>query len=90
MPSFKKFLGNSKLKLIDIGASGGIHPRFKSIIDNLICILFEPDNRSYNKLIRNPLYKVYNYAVGDKDENVILNLAKKKECSSLYKPNLDF
>ena len=34
---------NNPLWIVDVGASGGIHPRWRNLTSCLKCILFEPD-----------------------------------------------
>ena len=34
---------NDKIRLIDVGARGGIHPRWKPFYQNLEVVAFEPD-----------------------------------------------
>jgi hypothetical protein len=43
-------LANNPLWLVDIGASGGIDPRWKNFTSSLKAILFEPDTREYERL----------------------------------------
>jgi len=46
-------LENNNLIIVDIGASGGIHPRWKNLTPHFIGILFEPDSREYYTLKEN-------------------------------------
>ena len=46
-------LENNQLIIVDIGASGGIDPRWKNLTSYFKCILFEPDPREYSILKEN-------------------------------------
>ncbi|MDX4060336.1 FkbM family methyltransferase [Aliarcobacter skirrowii] len=83
----------SKLRLLDIGSA---NPRLEegwNRISDIEIIMFEPDERSYNDLIKNKhndSYTVFNYALSSKNETRKLYLTKKPECTSLYKPNMKY
>lgn len=95
----KKIFSTPELKekppvLIDIGASGEIHPYWKAFARHSFCIAFEPDNRKigylekehsgFGKLI------LYNAIVTDTDAKQIeFNLTKSPYCSSVLEPNLE-
>lgn len=79
--------------LIDIGASGALHKRWKKIAKYSICIAFDADSREM-KIIENAksdfkkLY-VYNCIVSDKDEGEVdFYLTKSPYCSSVLKPDI--
>lgn len=80
--------------LIDIGAAGKIESRWKSYINNIHYIGFEPDERSrdliMNKENKFLSYKIMPFALSKAKESVSLNLTRKEQCSSLYKPNKNF
>jgi FkbM family methyltransferase len=72
-------VNNCCVNMVDIGASGGIHPRFKKVINNLKAVLFEPDPREFNRL-KNSVpdnYVVLNTALADSPGEVIFYLCKK-------------
>lgn len=77
------------LYIIDIGASGGIHPRFKKINNPIRAILFEPDPREFDKLksAAPNNYIVLNTALSEFTEEINFNLCKKQQVSSVYLPN---
>lgn len=83
-------LNGDRIGLADIGASGGVEPRWEAVKDLLQCFLFEPDKRSHENLIETGADKVFGVALGDKVEEAKLNLCRKPEASSRLDPNLDF
>lgn len=85
-------VNNCCVNIIDIGASGGIHPRFSKIIKNLRAILFEPDPREFTRLKESvpDNYRVLNTALSENPGEVDFYLCKKQEVSSVYLPNKAF
>ena len=81
---------NNPLWIVDVGASGGIHPRWRNLTSCLKCILFEPDLKEYEKLLnKNNDQIIINAALSDKVENIEFNICNKQEVSSVYIPNYD-
>jgi len=82
------------ITLIDIGAAGGIEPRWKAIEANLNYIGFEPDERSRKDLINKKSscrkYTIYAEALSDVAGDMSLHLCRKPQVSSVYKPNKEF
>ncbi len=85
-------LENNHLIIVDIGASGGIDPRWKNVTPHFKGILFEPDPREYDILKENSESNliVLNSALSDSKKEVEFNLCKKQMVSSVYKPNFNF
>ena len=52
-PEFSEFHKEFPLVLIDVGASGGLEPNWRSAVKYLQIIGFEPDKRAYVDLIKN-------------------------------------
>ena len=48
-----KLLNNNHLVIVDVGASGGIHPRWSKTTEFYKGILFEPDHREFDALKKN-------------------------------------
>lgn len=82
------------ITLIDIGAAGGIQPRWKAVEANLNYIGFEPDERSRKELLDKKStcrkYTIYGEAISDSVGEMSLNLCRKPQVSSVYKPNKEF
>jgi FkbM family methyltransferase len=87
-PEFSDFHKEFPLVLIDVGASGGLEPNWKSALKYLQIIGFEPDKRAYVDLIKNlNNNRYFNIALGSQKESVPFYLTRKQTTSSIYKPN---
>ncbi len=75
--------------LIDIGADGGIHPRWEKI-PNLHSILFEPNELGYETLRKNapPKSTIIPTAISERTEKRPFYYCRSPSVSSLLKPNL--
>lgn len=79
-----------KISLLDIGAAGGVEPRWEKIIDFVNYIGFEPDSRSFLKLKENDKYhKIYNIGAWSFKGQIQINLCKIPQVSSFYTPNFE-
>ena len=85
-------LSNNPLFLVDVGASGGIHPRWPKLTSSYKAILFEPDPRELQILEskRNANLRVLGSALSDSEKTIDFYLCKKQQVSSVYLPNSDF
>jgi FkbM family methyltransferase len=73
--------------LVDIGASGGLEPRWSSIQKNLRAFLFEPDERSHQALRRSDhIAEVFPVGLGSSEKSASLNLCRKPTVSSFLHP----
>lgn len=80
--------------LLDIGASGAIHFRWKKIARYCICIAFDPDEREYGYIeSENKNYKrlfVFNCVISDEtQEEKPFYLTASPYCSSFLEPRND-
>ncbi|NSL85783.1 FkbM family methyltransferase, partial [Chitinophaga solisilvae] len=87
-------LVNQPPVLLDIGASGAIHFRWKKIAKYAICIAFDPDDRKYGYIVReNDNYRklyVFNCVVTDAaSEEQPFYLTRSPYCSSFLTPRTD-
>ncbi|HEX7357267.1 MAG TPA: FkbM family methyltransferase [Ignavibacteriaceae bacterium] len=78
--------------LIDIGASGQLHKKWKLIAKHSICIAFDADEREFGFIEKKQSnFKklfIYNCIVSDKDSSdQIFYLTKSPYCSSILKPD---
>ena len=87
-----KLLNNNHLVIVDVGASGGIDPRWSKTTEFYKGILFEPDPREFDALKKNSDNNliVINSALSDSNKEIELHLCKKQEVSSVYPPNFNF
>ena len=85
-------LNNNHLVIVDVGASGGIDPRWSKTTEFYKGILFEPDPREFDALKKNSDNNliVINSALSDSNKEIELHLCKKQEVSSVYLPNFNF
>ena len=84
-----KLLKNQNITYVDVGAANNLDSRWARFSKFLNYIGFEPDKRSEinepNKKYANK--KIIRSAVWDSTKKINLNLARKPELSSFYKPN---
>ncbi|EKR34234.1 FkbM family methyltransferase [Leptospira interrogans] len=87
-----KLLKTNPLIIADVGASGGIHPRWEKFTSFYKGILFEPDPREYEQLIKQKDTRilVIGTALSDSKQEISFNLCKRQQVSSAYLPNLKF
>jgi FkbM family methyltransferase len=85
-------LDKSAINLLDIGAAGGIEPRWKKITKKINYFGFEPDERvrMTNPKEKFSGYHLSSFAVGDSENPAMLNLTKDEGKSSFFFPNQDF
>ncbi len=85
-------LNRNPLCVIDVGASGGVDPRWARFTQDFKAILFEPDPREYMRLARSASDKmiVMNTALSDRPGDVEFHLCRKQEVSSVFPPNFEF
>ena len=86
-----KLLLNNPLWIVDVGASGGIHPKWRSFYPFYNGIMFEPNLREYEKLKANneKNLTILNVALSNSISNTDFYLCRKNEVSSVYLPNFD-
>lgn len=84
---------STPVTFIDIGAAGEIEPRWKAIETRLNYVGFEPDPRSYHPLVKKSdcaKHTIFPNALWDHNSQIELNLCKKPEVSSVFRPNHEF
>lgn len=87
---FNKYYNENPITIVDIGAAGGIHKRWSKIEKHIHAICFEPDERSYKKLLNNKHIICKNIGLSNKKGFLKIYLTKKPTCSSVYPPNDKF
>lgn len=79
--------------LIDIGASGNLHPEWKKIAKYSVCIAFDADNRDFEYIenYKSEFKKLYiiNKIITENDGMDKFYLTKSPYCSSSLPPNSD-
>jgi len=78
--------------LVDIGASGGVHKRWKLIDKSLHTVLFEPNPEAADRLQadRGDTRTVINTAVAGQRGVRTFHVMQWREASSFFKPNQEF
>ena len=87
-----KLLKHNPIVVVDVGASGGLHPRWGEFTSCYRAVLFEPDKRAYDLLSPNSAENlvVLNSALSHIKEERDLYLCRKQNVSSVYYPNVTF
>ena len=92
--AFNALPNKGEITLADVGAAGGVEPRWKPFSKNINYVGFEPDNRSLetitNKNTEFKSYQLFPHALSEKTSTLNLRLCKKPQVSSLYQPNSSF
>lgn len=89
-------LGGEIMTMVDVGASGGILPRWEPYRQDLSFVGLEPDSRSYKDLIDSPAarafrsYKLIPCGAWDVEGTVKISFTAKPMCSSHFQPNFGF
>jgi len=89
-------LNGSPFRFLDIGASGGILPRFLPYRSGIAFTGLEPDERSVKALLESPFskefasYKVHPSAAWENSGRLKIHFTRKPTCSSVFEPNIDF
>ena len=85
---------DNSIKLVDIGASGGLHPRWESLGNKCEAVLFDPDARAISQLTEKtnnePSKIIIPSALYHSHTEVELYLTKNQECSSVLNRTLIF
>ena len=71
--AFAKLPKNNGLGLVDIGAAGGIEPRWRSVTEDLNYVGFEPDERSFKELntkINVKSSKIFPFALWSEEKEI--------------------
>jgi hypothetical protein len=80
--------------LIDLGASGEIHTKWKSIAKYSICVAFDADTREFNPLVSESeiwkkLFSLNRLVSANPSDNTTFYLTKSPFCSSSLQPDND-
>jgi FkbM family methyltransferase len=91
MRTVDDLLRESPLRIVDIGASGGIHPRWRALTSEVTAVLFEPDPRARESLQHNNPAgtTVLESALSDAEGLMEFHQCRKQEVSSVYLPDFE-
>jgi FkbM family methyltransferase len=86
---FSKYYSEYPIVLIDVGASGGLEPNWKSAVRYLKIIGFEPGKKEFSELTKKESsnVKYLNSALYNKKTTLDFYLMKDQQVSSIIKPN---
>ena len=87
---FNEYYNKKPITIVDIGAAGGLHKRWKKVEKHLQAFCFEPDERSYKELSNDKHIICKNIGLNYKKNFMKIYLTKKPTCSSIYPPNEEF
>lgn len=91
MKILSKFLGVDKIGLVDIGARGGLEPRWHALKGNIKAFLFEPDERSNKELaLADYVEEIFPVGLGSSEGRTTLNLCRSPGASSILSPRISF
>jgi len=89
-------LGSEAISFLDVGASGGIIPRWHPYRGDVAFTGIEPDERSIPELLQSPdakAYKSYDivpFGAWNRSGPVPITFTRKPMCSSHFSPNIPF
>jgi len=91
MTTVDDLLQDGPLRIVDIGASGGLHPRWRALTSAVTAVLFEPDPRAQEQLkLNNPVGTiVLGCAVSDNAALIDFHQCRKQQVSSVYTPDFE-
>ncbi len=89
---FYHYFQQNPIKLVDIGASGGLQKNWRKAKKFLNILAFEPDVREYERLISeaDPNISYRNTALYNNETVLDFHLTRKQEVSSSFYPNTAF
>ena len=85
-----KLLNEQKIGYVDVGASGGLEPRWDAFKNIIKVFAFEPDQRSREKLVQTEQHIVFDKALSHSQGERNFYLCQTPQVSSMLKPNLNF
>lgn len=84
-------IDQNNINFLDVGAAGGLEPRWEKIKKNLNVFAFEPDDRSFAALDKSQKNIRYiNSGLWSSKKTIKFNLCEDNQVSSVYKPNKKF
>src|SRR5690348_5460809 len=93
VPFVRKLLDAHPIVVVDVGASGGMGGKWRSLDAPLKYVGFEPDKGEHSKLTAaaDPAREIYlNAGVAGAKGDVNFHVTRLQACSSLLEPNHEF
>ena len=92
--SVAAFLGDDKLRIVDVGAADGFHPRWDALGENKDMYLFEPEPKAFLRLqeqyTNDSTVRIFDAALSHSSEMITLNILAWPRASSVYEPDNEF
>lgn len=91
-----RILDGTLIRLVDVGAAGGILPRWRPYRKYLSFVGLEPDSRSSAELMQSKeasgfgSYKIIPSGAWQSEGSIHISFARKPMCSSYFQPNKEF
>ncbi len=92
----KAILSGDSIVLLDVGASGGVIPRWSPYRADIAFVGIEPDARSVSALLNSPesqsfrSYEIVPFGAWNRTGAVSISFTRKPMCSSHFSPNIPF
>ena len=88
---FKHIIGDSSIVLVDVGARGGLAPKWQPLKDSLKVIGFEPDEEECQRLnaAAGSSRVYYPIALAGNRGTIRLNITRNADCASIIEPNTE-
>lgn len=89
-------LDGEEMQMVDVGASGGVLPRWYPYRGDISFVGFEPDSRSSAVLLQSEdarefkNYQIIPYGAWSREGTIPISFTRKPMCSSHFQPNLEF
>jgi FkbM family methyltransferase len=89
-------LDGGSLRMVDVGAAGGVLPRWYPYRSDISFIGLEPDQRSSAGLLQSEEarqfkdYQIIPYGAWDREGTISISFTRKPMCSSYFQPNVEF
>jgi FkbM family methyltransferase len=83
-------VGGPPFTVLDVGARGGVHPRWTRFLQNYAAVLFEPEPEEYARLqgVLPENYMLLNTALSEAPGERTLYVTRSGGASSVYQPNM--